>query len=334
MKKFKILFLITALALLVIAGQSCRKASAEDNFSNVEMVNDEGDSEIIEDFELQEDPIGYEPDAVGAAVTGGTKVTLTEDADNDCTEFKYAKPSASASWVAPIKVGTGGVTLTLALTGLPVGSTTIDSIVNTNSTTGKYATAEKLTKVGGKLLISDITPGVDSTAYTFKISTETDDFTAGSASCKIYWRVIKAGVTTVKYKSVTVKCIGLSASGKTFGTQRWGYDKVGGASGKYATTPTAIDTVGVGNFVPAVGMIVCFGANKRGVIDSVSITPPLSTASATTKAKGDKQFFRYTMYNYNCKSSKKVGKVTVYREVMPNTKFLYKDGPALSGFVE
>lgn len=336
----KVLFSLSVFAVVLFAAQSCTKNSNIESPS-VEVADYSNSNDEYEEIEAPDnddsDPIGYEPEALVATVTGGTKVSMLEDADNTCQEFKYAKPGTSPSWTPSTKVGKGAnaVTFTVVLAGLPVGSSKVDSIINTNSSTGATAAVDKVAKVGGRLIVSNVTPdATDTTKCTFKLSAETDEFKAGSATCKIYYHVTKAGVSTVKYKSVTIKAIGVSATGKTFSTQRWGFDAAGGAAAKYTATPTTFDTSGTGNFAPVIGSVVCFGPSKRGVIDSVSISAPLATASAATKAKGDKVFFRYVMYNSKCTSTKKIGKVTVYKKLLPTTKVLYTDGPALSGFVQ
>lgn len=319
----KVLFSLSMFAVLVFAGQSCKKASAEDNVAQVEM-NNEDNSTISEEFlDIQEDPI-FESEAGTPTVTfaGGTKAT---DADGDgiCTTFKYKDA---------YKVGTDGSTLTLTLSS----SAIIDSITNENTSTGAAAAAAAVTKVGGHLLFSDVSnTATATTTATVKLATENNGFRAGSAKMVVYMRVkakdTSTTYTVAKKKAVTIKCVGLDGTGYIFGTQAWGFNKesASGLGSGYDATPTAIDS----NYVPALGDILTFGGatgKQKAFISSTPIKTAMTT-SASSIAKGDKYAFEYIIWNASCKSSRKLGKATIYSKIAPTT-VAATGGPALTHY--
>lgn len=323
----KVLFSLSMFAVLVFVGQSCKKASADSDILAAQATSQNYDAvdNASEDFEAPDideltDPIGYEPDALTVTVGTLTRATATEDQAANCDAFKYAPVGKDAS----VKVGYGGNAIDVAITlaGLPIGSSDIDSIVNTNSSTGKYAEDAKVAKVGGRLVISNVTKGVDSLHYTFKLAASVDTFRAGSCAAKIYYRVTKAGVTTAKYKTVTIKCVGVNGNVNTFGTQKWGYELWGGNASKYTAEGTAFptfvapDTV---RYVPAVGDVLRFGSDKRALVTAIiSTTAPVTAAQIL---KGTKYVLQYKIMDPTCKSTTKVAKLTYY-DHLPATQTL------------
>ena len=340
MKNVKILIPMAALVLLIIAGQSCKKASAEDNVATEQQASANFDDvdNASQDFEAPDideltDPIPYEPEALTVTVGTLTRATASEDAAANCDAFKYAPAGKEAS----AKVGYGGNSINVAITlaGLPAGSSDIDSIVNVNSSTGAYAEAAKVEKVGGRLVISDVTKGVDSLHYTFKLAASVDTFRAGSCAAKIYWRVTKNGVVTAKYKTVTIKCVGVNENVNTFGTQKWGYELWGGINSKYSAEGTAFPTFVGGDstrYVPAVGDVLRFGSDKRALVTAIiSTTAPVTAAQIV---KGTKYVMQYKIMDPTCKSTTKVAKLTYY-DHLPATQTIAIAGgtAALTKFV-
>lgn len=312
----KVIFSISTFAVLLFAAQSCTKNSTIENpsissASDYELVDNASEEFEAPDIDALTDPIGYEPEALTVTVGTLTRATATEDAAANCDAFKYAPVGKDAS--AKVGHGANSVTVSLVLAGLPAGSSDIDSIVNTNSSTGAYAEEAKWKKVGSRLNISQVTKGVDSLHYTFKLDAASDTFRAGSCAAKIYYRVTKAGVTTGKYKTVTIKCVGVNENVNTFGTQKWGYELWGGSPSKYTAEGTAFPTfVGADStrYVPAVGDVLRFGSDKRALLTQIiSTTAPVTAAQIL---KGTKYVLQYRIMDPTCKSTTKIAKLTYY----------------------
>lgn len=304
MKNLKNLFsLIAVAAVLLFAAQACKKASAEDNIAQVEASEQEGESIVSEEWlDTQVDEI-YESEVGTPSVTIGTSgVTLATDADGDAScaatpTFKYKDQYI---------VGTAGSTLSLTLGA----SCIVDSIVNTNSKSGKNATDADAAKIGGKLVFSDLSNSTTpSTAVTVKLAQAEAGFKTGSAKMTVYMRVklkdTSSTYTEKKSKSVTVKVVGKNASNKLYGTNAWGLLASGVSTANLTAAGTTIDSA---SFVPTKGDVIIFGADKfRGVIDSVS-------APTTSTKNGIKYKFYYTAWNAkaDCKSSRARKSVSKY----------------------
>lgn len=321
MKNFKFLFVLAAFTLLLVFAQSCKKASAEDNTvqSEASANFDQVDNSFTEESatEIETDPIGYEPEALSITLGTLTRCAESEDASANCTTFKYSPATGEKS--AKVGYGANSINVSLTFAELQIGASRVDSIVNTNSSTGKYATAEKVAKVGGRLVVSNVTEGVDSLHYSFKLAASTDLFRAGSAACKVYWHI----GSVIKSKTVTIKCIGINENVNTFGTQKWGWEFYGGAANKYTAAGTTIDST----YVPAIRDGLRFGSDKIAIIDSlISTTAPVTTSQI---AKGTKYVVRYKIMDPVCTSSTKSGKLTLYSKVVPTNTLTVVGGTAL-----
>lgn len=304
MKNLKSLFSVFAVCgLLIFAGQSCKKASADENGAQIEAADNLDNSTISEeDFEMQEDPLPYEPEAVTVTVTGGTKPT-DSDADGGGSTIK-------AAFAKAIGINATTVTLNLAFDK----NVNIQSIKNENTKTGTGDITGS-NAVGQRITFSDVTMGSDSMHWTVKIAAS-DTFRLGSAKMQIKYTELNTKlVPTAKVKNVTVYCIGKNSSGKYFGSQAWGYAYEGGNSARYTGTPVAIDS----NFVPAVGdLLTTSSGAQRAIITGVTEGAAPTTTSQI--AKGLKYTCNYVIWNAKGTGARKAAKASWYRKQAPTAK--------------
>lgn len=304
MKNFKNLFsLIAVAAVLLFAAQACKKASAEDNIAQIEAANLQGEEQIVSEewLDTQVDEI-YESEAGTPSVTIGTSgVTLATDSNGDAS----CAATPTYKYKDQYIVGTAGSTLTLTMGAACV----VDSIVNTNSKSGKYATDADAAKIGGKLVFSDLAVSPTANTVTVKLAQAEGEFKTGSAKMTVYMRVklkdTSSTFTEKKSKSVTIKVVGKNSSDKLYGTNAWGLLDGGVTPTNLTAAGTTIDSA---SFVPTKGDVIIFGADKfRGVIDSVA-------APTTSTKNGIKYKFYYTAWNAkaDCKSSKARKSVSKY----------------------
>jgi hypothetical protein len=319
MKKFKIFITLCLVATASFFVASCKKDGVSSS-SSVQPINEDFDyvdNRTIsedEDTEIQVDEI-YDTEGLNPTITfdstGTTAVKAgNSDADGNCTKFeKYEGKGV-------YKVGHTGKTFKLTLSSNAV----IDSIVNTNTNTGKYAKNADAALVGGRLEFFDLAATSTGTGSLVKLKTQLDSFKYGSAKMTVYMRVKEKDTSTTytqaKIRNVTVKVVGLAASGAMYGTQKYAYQAADGSTANYTATPTAIDS----NYVPAKGDVLVFGGatgNQRGVISSTPVVTAATTAAQLVK--GTKYQFEYVIGNADCKGSRSVKKATIYRKVAPLT---------------
>lgn len=323
MKNLKNLFSILGVSvLLIVAAQSCTKGAHD---SNVVTSNDEYDqvdnSTISEEFfEMQEDPIPYEPEAVTVSITGGTLVA-DADADGKCGAWNN-----KATYLKSMKVSATPITLTLTF-DKNVG---ITSIKNENSKTGT-GDITGTNAVGQRITFSDVTM-TDSTHWTVKIAAS-DTFRLGSAKMQIkYTELNSKMVPTAKTKNVTVYCMGSNTNG-VFSSQKWGHAYEGGDISDLTATTTDISLDSANHWVPTVGDVIAFGSAKlvRGIITSTET--PVAPVTNSQKAKGPKYKFRYTVWNTTCKGSRKNGSATVYGRTANTVKAWTGSTDYITGYV-
>ena len=313
MKNFKAFFPIAAIAALLMFSVVACKKGADAESPSIEKTEAADDYSNYDSEELQpETQVDEFYDAEAAATVTFTSAggqAATSDGDGSCSSaFKYADY---------YKIGTTPVVLSLVTTGM----SSITSITNMNSKTGVSPGA-------ASIVFSSKTNGVDTNHYSVSIAASTADFRQGSAKMSIVY-VDGKGVT--KTKNVTIKCVGLNASGKIFGTQAWGLMYEGVSSGNLTAAGTTITVSGAtstkdiaSNFTPAVGDVLVFSSSIRGVIDSVVMKKDTATIAGIWHSKKYKIYT--TQWNVkDCKSSRtKKGQTLEVADFA--TKLYSKDG--------
>ena len=307
MKNLKNLFSVLAISvLLIVVAQSCKKNATDDNLTSNDDLEQLDNSTISEEeFEIEEDVLPYEPDALTVTVSGGTKID-DSDADGKCTTVKPSFKKA----------------ITINSTSLELGlkfnsNVELISVVNTNTKTGVNGTNAVGQKINFGLIGATLDENfqLDSTKYTVMVSAS-DTFRLGSAKMTITYKIKSTGnVMVTKTKNVTVYFIGKNSAGKSFGSQAWGFAHEGGNNTRYTGTPVAIDS----NYVPAVGDLLTTATGaQRAIITGV--TEGVTPTTTSQKSRGLKYTCTYVMWNPRCTGTRKAAKASWYRKVAPTAK--------------